>query len=1139
MALTAIASAQSPQVFRVKGTVGQSATYASVFTITIDADGEKVDLKQEGTSQSTIKAIAANGNFTFESKTLTSKVSIMGEELPADEEDTDAPNTLVVTPRGQLLEYKDPEVDLEDPDWNLSVRLYVASTVIFPEAAIAPGAKWSQNIAADEKLGTVAAKIDYEYLRNTTVNGVACAEFKVDYAEAGGMKSTQTVTVEIATGDPVKSEAEINGLELTFGEDKMKATAKASGQRTGGGFLPGQAAVAPAEAKPAEAKPAEAKPAETKPAEKPADEKDAIADKVKDFTKLDGLFTLYRRDRDGRMTLYMEIKPEQFNRLALLQTTLSTGMADGTVTAGDPVSDLVFEFRRLPNNRIAMFVPNYRFRAEGNAQNQRNVARSFAESLVESFSIEAEHKGRILIDVSELFRGDIGRVASLMQGGGNPFLGGGGASYSLDRQNTYVEKIKTFPNNVTVYSVYNFAGRGGGGAGIDAIMSGGGNVPDDRSVVLKVNYNLWMLPTDNGYRPRVADPRVGYFTSDFTDFSDLTARNNKRSLINRWHLVKKDPNAPISDVVEPIVFWVDNATPERYRAAVKRGIESWNKAFEAAGFRGAIVARQMPDDADWDHADMRYNVVRWVTSPEQAYAIALFRVNPITGQIVNASVTIDAGIVRFFAGDYRQLIRPDAVAHEHENGHKCSDPTCNVQHAVRPNLAVGLMAVDMLQGSIPGISRDAFIEQFIFWLVAHEVGHTLGLRHNFVSSTELSLADMRDPAKVDQFGTSSSVMDYVPFNPEGLRNNRFYGQTVGTYDIWAIQYGYREIPNTRTTEDEIFALKQHASQGNRRGLQWQGDEFADGVDPRVTRFDLTKNPYEYWERMASLTRHLLFNLDKHSPKPGEPFSTFTNDFQTLAGMYVGSSNQLLRYVGGVRKNPNFRGDANEQMPILPIPVAEQRRALQTITRNVFAPSAMAFPRHYYRMMQEDASEGLALFLSAPSNTFPMLDALSNLQNRVLNGLMSPSRLTNVANQEFEAMPGEETLGLAELYRTVGSAVWSELGREKEFGTLRRQLQRTHVDTLIAIYLGRRNDNAEARTMAWYQLIQLRDAINKGLAVSNGTYTSAHLRESVTKINRALNAVETLGQSAARAPSLLDLLMGGGATPAPAKGKSGK
>ena len=330
----------------------------------------------------------------------------------------------------------------------------------------------------------------------------------------------------------------------------------------------------------------------------------------------------------------------------------------------------------------------------------------------------------------------------------------------MDRDKTFVGAIKNFPENLVVETNYHFtsSGRGGGGGGIASLLGGGAGdqLADPRSIPFKAVYTVFPLPTENGYVPRLADPRVGYFLTDFQEYNDDSREDVMTRYIYRWDMRKKDPSAALSEPVKPIVFWMDNAIPTEYRDWVKEGLQMWNKAFEKVGIKDAIVVNQMPDNADWDHADMRYNTIRWVESPNSGYAVAQFRVNPLTGQILNANITVDANFTRYIKEERRERVNPanffeepspEAIADALKHPFRCEFGTGMVEQGWFGREAVSAFAQEY------GIVNDKeYLHEYLREVVGHEMGHLMGLRHNFIASTYHTAEELKDAKLLTETG---------------------------------------------------------------------------------------------------------------------------------------------------------------------------------------------------------------------------------------------------------------------------------------------------------------------------------------------------------------------------------------------------
>lgn len=1086
----------------IKAEAGRVARYTANVNLTIEAQGQKLAIEQKQTEKVTFTKVAANGDVTMEKAVEDMTMSMNGQKIDAPD-GAKRSSTIVVRPNGTLAAYTS-EKDDEDKE-HMGPRLFQATNLVYSANPVGVGDKWSYDYKADDKLGNPDAHADFEVLAAEKVKEVDCLKIKMVYAESSGnpkLSVTSTIWVEKSSGDQVQADHEISGLQLGPGS----ASGKVHGERIFGSPLP--------------AKPGE-KQGDTEKKDKTIDET------VKDFEKLDGLFTLYRKKESGRWTIYMEVKEDQLDKLLWLQTTAATGTSDQSqVVAGDPIDDLLFKFQKVEDDKLFMVVPNRNFRADKAKPIAKAVERSFSDSYLESYKIEAKQPDRnsLLINVSDLFRGDIAQISRLFSGGGGlpiPGLGGGGASYSMDKEKTVLRSLKSFPENVFAQTTYNFSKSGGRGGMSLADLLGGDINADSRSVVVTVDYNLMMVPTD-GYMPRRFDGRVGYFTVDYQDFSNDAAIDMNVKNIIRWRLEKQDPTASVSPPKKPIVWWLDNAIPLEYRDAVRDGLLSWNPVFEKAGFKDAVVVKQIPDNADFDTADVRYNVVRWVASPMNGYAIALFRPNPLTGEIVNAAITVDSNIVRYINIEREIIADPASVFQEKPLSY---DPRriCRLGNEAVANAAFGNLAFSMVNPLWSKQDKEEYLNSFIRWVIAHESGHNMGLRHNFVASTELSLQQLADNSLVQSRSSSASCMDYVPFNISQLKKSDplFFWTTHGAYDYWAIDYGYREL-GASSPEEELPALGRIASECNKPGHQWLGDEMADSIDPNVTRFDLGKNPIDYWERVMNVSRSLIFNLDKRLPERGHSFWEFTRDFNMLFGTYTRGAQECARYIGGMCYANNFKGDAGQKPTLAPIDPAQQRRAFKLLNTYIFAESAFNFPKSYFVYFTGNPnSAGLSGMLSA-RNDYPMLSQFKSVQVGALGMLFGAGTLTRVANNEFKTVKGNP-LTLSELFHTVGSNVWAELATGKPIPVLRRSLQRAYLDQMFTMFLGNPGPD-DAKLLVWDALRTLRTRIQQ--TKSKDEMTRIHLAECLMRINRALDAKQTLGGSAPAQRSLLEQLLGG-------------
>lgn len=1136
LAVSLGASAQEKVLLQYKAQAGQTMRYRLSGTISIEAAGSTFNLELTSVVAQKIVAVSPEGNITQEQTTESYEMSFGGRTMPAPDEALSAKTTTVIKPNGEVISRESTvEETAEDAEQR---HLGQTLAVVFSDQPVGAGDKWSYTFKDDSKLGTAPATIEYTLRGFETWKGVRVARIASAYTAGGGSKTTaeSELLIEVRTGDTVYAKTEIEGLSWGGGEVEAAASAQLEYERISGAPLPegvnGAATAAPAkqetpqaQTQTSEQKPDEQKPAEGEKKEDPKKKEKTIEEVTKDFEKLEGLFTLYRKKEAGKDTIYMEVRRDQLEKLYFLQATVSEGLPTFFLAAGTPINDILFKLVQR-DEQILLVVPNYGFQANPNTPIARSVRRSFADAYLESFKIEAksDEGKRLLIDVSNLFRSDLIQIQQIVN------LAAGG-SYSIDREKTVYNQVKAFPNNVFVQTAYHFAGgqqRGGGLAGILGGLAGSANLADPRSVPITVNYNLWELPVNNGYTPRFYDPRVGYFTTEYTDFTRELEDQTRRYIL-RWHLEKADPNAELSPPKEPIVFWIDNAVPYEYRDAVREGILEWNKAFEKIGVKDAIVVKQMPDDADWDHADMRYNVIRWVTSPANGYAVALFRANPLTGQILNASITVDGNMARITRVQFLRQIDPLAAFKEAEQRECCDHANHNAPHActfaqdTAQRAWQGFVMMELLAGKrgATKISEQEFVSNYIRSVVMHEMGHILGLRHNFVASRLNTLEDLKDGERVRQRGTVASVMEYDPFNQMALHapNTVYWNPTIGPYDYWAIEYGYRIFPDARTPEAERPRLMQIAQRNTEPELAYETDDYADRFDPYVTRFDLGRDPLEYWELVIKDTHELLEVLPTRVPGPNESYYDFTRYFFGTLASFSRAATQLSRFVGALQIRRNFASDPNAQPPLEPLSGEQQRRALQLLATYIFSESAFNIPKGLYLQLGPNPYGGGS---SIPPDA-PVRDFLSNIQRLTLTRLMAPDTLRRVVNNEFKAVDVRNTLTLAELFDTLQGVIWSEAQSPREVPALRRLLQRAHLQTLVDMITKNTGAPDDARMLARYHLRQLRDQLSKQLPRVKDTYTRAHYSEAIETIDKALNAQYMLGMPEVRVPSLAEIL----------------
>lgn len=790
---------------------------------------------------------------------------------------------------------------------------------------------------------------------------------------------------------------------------------------------------------------------------------------IKDLKKYEGAFTFYTRKKD----ILLELPESKLGQTFFFQATLNTG-AGGGAQAGDPLGMFSVDALRWEKRDEQVWIvrPNFRFR--WNPDDPLAVAsqRSFPEAVLGGFRIEQTHPAKklLLVNVTNLFYGDLVRLQEAVNMG----IGG---QYSLDREKSGLDSLKSFGQNTIVrMAMYYTMQRSGGPENPFLAMLGmGGNfLEDPRSAPLKVTYNLWYRE-ESDYRPRIADPRVGYFTEDFYSVSRFLEADRTQRYIMRYHLKKKDPSAQLSEPVKPIVWYIDPSVPKAYRDAVRDGILAWNKAFEEIGYKDALVVKDAPEnDPDWDHADGRFNVVRWTMSPDAGYAVALFRTDPFTGEVLNAAVTFDANMLFFAQMEQERFAVPASSAMRLAEEALLRHPTdplmpvrrmwgevdpereavkarasqlgwrfadCSLCRDLKPYLRMTWHAIE---AAGIGISKEQYAKQFIRETTMHEIGHCLGLRHNFVASTNLTTAQMADLDTVNAVGVTASVMDYNPPNVQAVFKSGlpFYSPVIGPYDKWAIRYGYMDVA-ANSPEGEKFALSQVARQSGVNGHAFMTDEDADSFNPFVARFDNAKDPLNYSERIIEALTNIRKYAIKNLPKPGEDYEKRTTMILSSYAMLFRQARLASRFVGGIATNRSFRGDIGAAPTVQPVDPALQWQALSLITRKCLSLAAVDVPENVLLSLSRsyNSAEG-------SSWTAPLRSYLSSQQIMLYATLMSAATLDRVIENQFKWGRKPNAYTLSGHMGAIIAAVFEEVGQNRPISPVRRDLQRFAVNALI-------------------------------------------------------------------------------------------
>ena len=731
-----------------------------------------------------------------------------------------------------------------------------------------------------------------------------------------------------------------------------------------------------------------------------------ITEKVSKMKALPGFFPLYWDDQTGK--LWVEISRFDTDFLYVSSLPAGLGSNDIGLDRGQLGRERVVRFTRS-GPRVLLVQLNLGFRAEqGTAMEKRAVADSFAQSVIGGFDVVAEEDGRVLVDASAFFLRDahdvIGALKSSKQG-----------SYSLDAQRCafHLPMTKNFPQNTEIEVVQTFTGNEPG-AWVKDIA------PDPTALTVRLRHSFVQLP-GSGYTPRAYDPRAGFFPTSYADYATPMGEPISKKFITRHRLEKKDPTAERSEAVKPIIYYLDPATPEPVRSALLDGARWWAAAFEAAGFINAYSVEMLPEDAD--PMDVRYNVIQWVHRATRGWSYGAGVTDPRTGEIIKGHVSLGSLRVRH---DY--LIAEGLLA-PYETGQPVS----------------------------PEMEKMALAR--LRQLSAHEVGHTIGLSHNFISST----ADR------------SSVMDYphpvVDLRADGtLSLGNAYGTAIGEWDKVSVDYGYRQFP---PDTDEARALSQIIGAARGRGLIFLTDQDArpaGSSHPQVHLWDNGLNAVDEFQRLLGVRAAALARFGENVIKPGRPLATIE---ETLVPIYLLHRYQLeaaAKTIAGTTYTYALRGDG--QRPIAPVAPGEQRRALNAML-GALSPATLQLPESLLDIIPprpDGFPRHRELFANHTAENFDALAPAEAAAGITCSVLFDAGRAARLVEQHAR---NADQPGLAELLARTLDATWRQPAGADYPGEVQRTVNAVVLARLFALAADPAA-TAQVKAIAMAELAALRD-----------------------------------------------------------------
>ena len=827
---------------------------------------------------------------------------------------------------------------------------------------------------------------------------------------------------------------------------------------------------------------------EKKDEKKEAKPEKTIASMVKKSEKIPGLFTLYRDSTTG--SAHMLLTADQLDKEYIHFTYIENGILEVGRFKGAYGGNKIFKFRKY-YDKIEIIQENTNYYFDPNNALSKAANANINTPVLASMKIKAESKEKdsILLAVDGVFLSEALQQIKFVS---PPGTGGPRNPYRIgnfNKERTKYVAINNYPANTDIIVDYVFTNNYPTNFGM-------GTATDARSTTIRMQHSLIEVP-ENDFEPLFEDPRVGFFTHEVTDQTSKSA-TPYRDLVNRWHLKKKNPEAELSEPVEPIVWWIENTTPKAYRAAIKQGVENWNIAFEQAGFKNAIVVKQQPDDADWDAGDIRYNVLRWTSSPLPPFGgYGPSFVNPRTGQILGADVMLEeifmTNRVRSDELFTEGASLEELMFHEDHQDHAAFDPHhCVAGEFLQHQMLMGKIAGDVME--LPTVEMERLVEEGLMWLLLHEVGHTLGLNHNMKSSNLWSPEEINNMEVTAKEGMIGSVMDYpaINYSNDPEKQGNFSSIVPGPYDRWAIQFAYGDFDSEEEREELL-------AQSSKPELMF-GNDADDmrapgrGIDPRVMIGDMSSDGVGYAVERIQLVNEVLPKLKDKYAEEGNTYQEVRNGYNILMGTYSTMLRVISRYIGGVYVDRSVVGQEGATKPLLPVSESRQKEAMRALSTYAFAPNAYQAPTDLYNYLQVQRRG----FNNFGRNEDPRLHSVPlSGQRGVLAHLLHPQVLRRITNTQLYG----NTYSAAEVLSDLTDAIFSA-DMNSNVNTVRQNLQLTYVDGLLTIVSGKSSHDKIAQSAALSELLDIYKDTRKNK--SGDLSSQAHKKHISFKIEQTLD-----------------------------------
>jgi len=818
----------------------------------------------------------------------------------------------------------------------------------------------------------------------------------------------------------------------------------------------------------------------------------SIDEVTKNAESIEGLFTMYVDSTSG--SSWMAIPDSMLEQEFIYFSVIEDGVAESGFTRGSYRNSKVISFHKH-FDRIEMHTENTNYHFDEDSPLAKAAEANINTPILASLKIEGEDSTKTvhLVSGDALFlKEDVEMVKRPSRKPGESVLG------KLSRDKSKIHHINNYPENteITVDFVYDNPSPRTGGAALE----------DARFITVRYQHTLLAMP-DAGFEPRPDDARLGYFATQ-TEHMTSASSTPWRDMIHRWRLEKKDPDAAMSEPVQPIVWWIENTTPYEFRDYIKTGVEKWNQAFEPLGFINAVQVKVQPDTADWEAGDIRYNVLRWTSSPRPRYSgYGPSFVNPRTGEILGADIMLEwSGMTgRLWRSEVFQNAGFESAEEEADQEnvssrelfgewmHRCDAGNIHAQQTL-----FGLAALRVR--SFDSEEQEKFTRETLHRLVLHEVGHTLGLSHNMAGSTMQSPEALKDTDAVNAKGMSNSVMDYpsINFARNKAEQTKFFDDAPGPYDKWVIEYGYSIGLEDKDAEAERLETILRRSVEADLKFGNDADDMrrpGGGMNPDVNIYDLSNDPVAYASERCELVNELLPEIiAEYGGDNQSSYFEVRRAYLTLTGEYITQLGVMTRQIGGVRYN---RAHPSQQTgaPLQPVSEADQKAAMAALKKYAFAPDAFDAAKSVYGYLQNQR-RGFGFFAQPedPKIHARIIAAQKNALSHLLNA--------RVLQRMTDAGEYGNTYDLDEYMGDLTNAIF-RADLRSSVNTARQQVQIEYVKRLISVLDPKKGYDTVAQSVALATLRSIERG-QKSASSPNGL-TRAHRSHILFLIEKALDA----------------------------------